>query len=164
MSYLNKKVYLETYGCQMNMADSEIILGLLNEKGCVHTEDIEDADVILVNTCSVREHAEQRIYGRLGEFKSIKNKKPEIIVGVLGCMAERLREKLAGEKAKGVGEQVDLIVGPDEYRKLPELVAKSWHGERGIAVQLSRIETYDDVTPLRTNGISAWISVMRGCD
>lgn len=164
MSYLNKKVYLETYGCQMNMADSEIVLGLLNEKGCVLTEDIEDADVILINTCSVREHAEQRIYGRLGEFKSIKNKKPEIIVGVLGCMAERLREKLTGEKAKGVGEQVDIIVGPDEYRKLPELVAKSWHGERGIAVQLSRIETYDDVSPLRTNGISAWISVMRGCD
>ncbi len=148
----------------MNMADSEIVLGLLNEKGCVLTEDIEDADVILINTCSVREHAEQRIYGRLGEFKSIKNKKPEIIVGVLGCMAERLREKLTGEKAKGVGEQVDIIVGPDEYRKLPELVAKSWHGERGIAVQLSRIETYDDVSPLRTNGISAWISVMRGCD
>ncbi len=148
----------------MNMADSEIVLGLLNEKGCVLTEDIEEADLILVNTCSVREHAEQRIYGRLGEFKSIKNKKPEIIVGVLGCMAERLREKLAGEKAKGVGEQVDIIVGPDEYRKLPELVAKSWHGERGIAVQLSRIETYDDVAPLRTNGVSAWISVMRGCD
>jgi tRNA-2-methylthio-N6-dimethylallyladenosine synthase len=161
---LNKKVYLETYGCQMNVADSEIVLGLLNEQGYTLTEEITDADLVLVNTCGVRDHAEQRIYGRLGEFKSIKHKKPEIIVGVLGCMAERLREKLTSEKAKGVGQQVDIIVGPDEYRKLPELVTKAWHGERGMAVQLSRVETYDDVAPLRTNGISAWISVMRGCD
>ena len=128
------------------------------------TDDISTADVILVNTCSVREHAEKRIYGRLGEFKSLKNKKPEIIVGVLGCMAERLREKLTTEKAKGVGQEVDLIIGPDEYRKLPELMMQAWHGDRGIAVQLSRIETYDDINPLRTNGISAWLSVMRGCD
>jgi len=160
----DKKVYLETYGCQMNLADSEVVLSLLNDEGYTLTDDISTADVILVNTCSVREHAEKRIYGRLGEFKSLKHKKPEIIVGVLGCMAERLREKLTTEKAKGVGQEVDLIIGPDEYRKLPELMMQAWHGDRGIAVQLSRIETYDDINPLRTNGISAWISVMRGCD
>jgi tRNA-2-methylthio-N6-dimethylallyladenosine synthase len=164
VSEKDKKVYLETYGCQMNLADSEVVLSLLNDEGYTLTDDISTADVILVNTCSVREHAEKRIYGRLGEFKSLKNKKPEIIVGVLGCMAERLREKLTTEKAKGVGQEVDLIIGPDEYRKLPELMMQAWHGERGIAVQLSRIETYDDINPLRTNGISAWISVMRGCD
>ena len=164
MSEKDKKVYLETYGCQMNLADSEVVLSLLNDEGYTLTDDISTADVILVNTCSVREHAEKRIYGRLGEFKSLKNKKPEIIVGVLGCMAERLREKLTTEKAKGVGQEVDLIIGPDEYRKLPELMMQAWHGDRGIAVQLSRIETYDDINPLRTNGISAWLSVMRGCD
>ncbi|MDI6765214.1 MAG: tRNA (N6-isopentenyl adenosine(37)-C2)-methylthiotransferase MiaB [Bacteroidota bacterium] len=161
---MNKKLYLETYGCQMNMADSELVLSLLNEEGYTITENITDADVILVNTCGVREHAEQRIYGRLGKFKSIKNKNPDVVVGVLGCMAERLRSNLTTEKAKGVGQIVDLIVGPDEYRKLPDLVHKAWHGEKGIAVQLSRIETYNDISPLRTNGISAWISVMRGCD
>ncbi len=164
MSEKDKKIYLETYGCQMNLADSEVVLSLLNDEGYTLTDDISTADVILVNTCSVREHAEKRIYGRLGEFKSLKNKKPKIIVGVLGCMAERLREKLTTEKAKGVGQEVDLIIGPDEYRKLPELMMQAWHGDRGIAVQLSRIETYDDINPLRTNGISAWISVMRGCD
>jgi len=164
VSEKDKKVYLETYGCQMNLADSEVVLSLLNDEGYTLTDDISTADVILVNTCSVREHAEKRIYGRLGEFKSLKNKKPEIIVGVLGCMAERLREKLTTEKAKGVGQEVDLIIGPDEYRKLPELMMQAWHGDRGIAVQLSRIETYDDINPLRTNGISAWLSVMRGCD
>lgn len=160
----NKKVYLETYGCQMNMADSEIVLGLLEENGFSLTENMTEADLILINTCSVRDHAEQRTYGRLGEFKTIKKEKPEVIVGVLGCMAERLREKLTTEKAKGVGHGINMIVGPDEYRKLPGLVTKAWHGERGIAIQLSRVETYDDVTPLRTDGISAWTSVMRGCD
>ena len=164
MQEKSKKVYLETYGCQMNVADSEIILGLLDEKGYDLTDDMSMADVILVNTCSVREHAEQRVYSRLGEFKSAKRKKPEVIVGLLGCMAERLRESLTDKNAQGVGHIVDVIVGPDEYRKLPDLLSQSWHGEKGIAVQLSRVETYDDVTPLRTNGISAWISVMRGCD
>jgi len=160
----NKKVYLETYGCQMNLADSEVVLGILGEYGFGLTENMAEADLILVNTCSVREHAEQRIYGRLGEFKSVKKEKPEIIIGVLGCMAERLREKLNTEKSKGVGDNIDMIIGPDEYRKLPTIINNAWHGEKGIAVQLSRVETYDDITPLRTNGISAWISVMRGCD
>jgi tRNA-2-methylthio-N6-dimethylallyladenosine synthase len=159
-----KKVYLETYGCQMNLADSELVLGLLDDDNFSLTEKMEDADVVMVNTCSVRENAEQRIYGRLGEFKAAKIKKPEIVVGVLGCMAERLRSKLNTDEAKGVGQIVDVIVGPDEYRKLPSLLNQAWHGEKGIAVQLSRVETYDDITPLRTNGISAWISVMRGCN
>ncbi len=159
-----KKVYLETYGCQMNVADSELVLGLLNKDGYAITEAIAEADIILVNTCSVRDNAEQRVYGRLGEFKAIKNKNPEIVVGVLGCMAERLRDKLTDEKAKGVGQIVDVIIGPDEYRKVPDLVTKAWHGEKGIAVKLSRVETYDDLEPLRTDGLSAWISVMRGCD
>jgi tRNA-2-methylthio-N6-dimethylallyladenosine synthase len=159
-----KKIYLETYGCQMNVADSEIVLGLLDGQGHAMTDNIRDADVILVNTCSIRENAEKRIYGRLGLFKQMKNERPEIIVGLLGCMAERLRDDLTGSKAAGVGQIVDLIVGPDEYRKIPGLLEKAWHGERGIAVRLSRVETYDDLAPLRTSGVSAWISIMRGCD
>lgn len=161
---MGKNVYIETYGCQMNVADSETVLGLLNTQEYSVTNDISRADVILVNTCSIRENAEQRIYGRLGQFKQLKKRNPEIVIGVLGCMAERLRDKLSGERARGVGEIVDLIVGPDEYRKVPELITRAWHGEKGIAVKLSRVETYDDIAPLRTDGISAWISVMRGCD
>jgi tRNA-2-methylthio-N6-dimethylallyladenosine synthase len=159
-----KRVYIETYGCQMNVADSEVVSRLLADDGYEFTTDMESADVILVNTCSVRENAEQRIYGRLGEFKRQKLERPGVIVGVLGCMAERLRTKLSDEKAQGVGQSVDIIVGPDEYRKVPELIENAWQGQKGIAVQLSRVETYDDITPLRTDGISAWISVMRGCD
>ena len=159
-----KRVYIETYGCQMNIADSEVVLSVLADGGYELTDSLSSADVLLVNTCSVRENAEQRVYGRLGEFKRLKLENPEILVGVIGCMAERMRSKLSDEKAKGVGQMVDIIVGPDEYRKMPQLLNAAWHGEKGIAVQLSRVETYDDITPLRTNGISAWISVMRGCD
>jgi tRNA-2-methylthio-N6-dimethylallyladenosine synthase len=148
----------------MNVSDSEVVLSLLTSDGYEITNNLADADVVFVNTCSVRENAEQRVYGRLGKFKNLKSKKPEVVIGVLGCMAERLRSKLTVEKAKGVGQIVDIIVGPDEYRKLPELVHKAWHGEKGIAVQLSRVETYDDIIPLRTEGISAWITVIRGCD
>src|SRR6266849_6692101 len=121
---MKKRVYIETYGCQMNLADSEVVLGLLSKEDYKITNDLADADVIFVNTCSVRENAEQRIYGRLGEFKRLKKEKPEIVIGVLGCMAERLRSKLRGEKAQGVGQIVDIIVGPDEYRKVPELIYK----------------------------------------
>jgi tRNA-2-methylthio-N6-dimethylallyladenosine synthase len=159
-----KKVYLETYGCQMNAADSEIVMGLLDGSGVEITGDIGQADVILVNTCSIRENAEKRVYGRLGAFKKIKSERPGVVVGILGCMAERLREKLTGPDARGVGQIVDLIVGPDEYRKVPQLLHRAWHGEKGVAVRLSRVETYDDLTPLRTGGVSAWISIMRGCD
>ncbi len=154
-----KKVYVETYGCQMNVADSELVGGILSKEGYTFTGEIAEADVILVNTCAIRDNAEQRIYGRLGLFHAYKKRKPDLIVGVLGCMAERLRKELIEEK-----KMVDLVVGPDEYRKLPELMEQAYEGEKGIAVRLSRVETYDDIEPLRTDGISAWISVMRGCD
>ena len=164
MRTIKKRVYIETYGCQMNVADSEVVLSLLADDGCEITNEIAEADVVLVNTCSIRENAETRIYGRLGEFKRLKREKPGVVVGVLGCMAERLRTKLSHEHARGVGQIADLIVGPDEYRRLPELLQDAWDGKKGIAVQLSRVETYDDILPLRTDGVSAWISVMRGCD
>ena len=154
-----KAVYIETYGCQMNVADTEVVLSIMHENGYGRTSDISAADVILVNTCAVRENAEQRIYGRLGDFKRYKRLKPGVVVGVLGCMAERLRKDLMQSEAA-----VDLVVGPDEYRKLPELVENAHEGQKGIAVRLSRVENYDDIVPLRTDGLSAWISVMRGCD
>ncbi|MBU1299668.1 MAG: tRNA (N6-isopentenyl adenosine(37)-C2)-methylthiotransferase MiaB [Bacteroidetes bacterium] len=162
----DKKLYIETYGCQMNVADSEIVMTLMTKDGYSLTEQIDEADVILVNTCSVRENAEDRVTARLNKFKKRKKEKPEVVVGVLGCMAERLKTKFfdGNTTRKSKVRIADLVVGPDEYRKLPELVYKAWHGEKGIAVQLSRVENYDDITPLRTNGLSAWITVMRGCD
>lgn len=152
-------VYLETYGCQMNLADTEVVLGILKSKGYDVTENISDADLILLNTCSVRENAEQRIYGRLGNIKTIKDSKPELVVGILGCMAERLRKDLIEDK-----KIVDLVVGPDEYRRLPELIDTAFNGEKGIGVRLSKTETYDDIVPYREDGLVAWLSVMRGCD
>jgi tRNA-2-methylthio-N6-dimethylallyladenosine synthase len=157
---MNKNnVYIETYGCQMNVADSEIIMGILKNYGFQVTKELQDANVVLINTCSVRENAEQRIYGRLGSFKPLKDRKPELVVGILGCMAERLRKDLIEEK-----KIVDLVVGPDEYRRLPEIIDLAFHGEKGIGVKLSRTETYDDINPYREDGLQAWISVMRGCD
>jgi len=152
-------IYIETYGCQMNIADTELVLGILKNNGYEVTKEATKADVILLNTCSIRENAEQRIYGRLGNFKTMKNSKPELIVGVLGCMAERLRKDLIEEK-----KIVDLVVGPDEYRRLPEFLDTAFSGEKGIGVKLSRTETYDDIIPFREDGLQAWISVMRGCD
>lgn len=152
-------VYIETYGCQMNMADTELVLGILKNNGYELTKDANEANVILLNTCSIRENAEQRIYGRLGNFKNLKTSKPDLIVGILGCMAERLRKDLIEEK-----KIVDVVVGPDEYRKLPELIDVAFNGEKGIGVKLSRTETYDDIIPFREDGLQAWISVMRGCD
>jgi len=157
---MNKnKVYIETYGCQMNLADTEIVQGILQNNGYSPSKNAEDADVILVNTCSIRENAEQRIYGRLGNFKRIKDKKPDVVIGILGCMAERLREDLVGKK-----KIVDVVVGPDEYRRLPELIDLAFNGDKGIGIKLSKTETYDDIIPHREEGLSAWISVMRGCD
>ena len=152
-------VYIETYGCQMNLADTEIVMGILKNCGYEITKSTDDADVVLLNTCSIRENAEQRIYGRLGNFKTIKNSKPDLIVGILGCMAERLRKDLIEEK-----KIVDLIVGPDEYRRIPELIDVAFQGDKGIGVRLSKTETYDDIIPYREDGLQAWISVMRGCD
>jgi tRNA-2-methylthio-N6-dimethylallyladenosine synthase len=154
-----KKVYIETYGCQMNVADSEVVGGILSREGYTFTQEFLHADVILVNTCAIRDHAEQRIYGRLGLFNGLRKRKPGLVIGLLGCMAERLRSKLVYED-----RLVDIVVGPDEYRKLPSLMESAYVGEKGIAVRLSRVENYEDIVPLRTDGISAWISVMRGCD
>jgi len=143
----------------MNVADTELVQGLLLKKGFSITEDADNADVILLNTCSIRDNAEQRIYGRLGNLKTIKDKNPSTVIGILGCMAERLKKDLIEEK-----KIVDLVVGPDEYRRLPEFIDSAFMGEKGIGVKLSRTETYDDIIPYREDGLSAWISVMRGCD
>ncbi len=163
---MSNSVYIETYGCQMNMADTELVLGILKNNGYRIAENSEDANVILLNTCSIRENAEQRIYGRLGNFKNLKAAKPDLVIGILGCMAERLRKDLiedlpAGQPGKKI---VDVVVGPDEYRKLPGLIDAAVNGGKGIGVKLSRTETYDDIIPYREDGLQAWISVMRGCD
>jgi tRNA-2-methylthio-N6-dimethylallyladenosine synthase len=154
-----RKLYVETYGCQMNVNDSEIVKGVMHNNGYAMTDKPDDADVILLNTCAIRDNAERKIHERLNHLKFHKKRRSELVVGVLGCMAERMRDELVEQK-----KIVDLVVGPDEYRALPALVEKAFHGEKGIAVKLSRVETYDDVEPLRTDGISAWISIMRGCD
>jgi tRNA-2-methylthio-N6-dimethylallyladenosine synthase len=152
-------IYIETYGCQMNLADTEIVLGILKNNGYEVTKEIGKADVVLLNTCSVRDNAEQRIYGRLGNISNYKNVNPNLVVGILGCMAERLRKDLVEDK-----KIVDLVVGPDEYRRLPEYINIAFNGNKGIGIKLSRTETYDDIIPFREDGLQAWISVMRGCD
>ncbi len=154
-----KKIYIETYGCQMNVADSEVVAGVMSTTGYGIVNTPENADVIFVNTCSVRDNAEVKIRQRISELKMIKRANPGVLIGVLGCMAERLRAELIDKN-----NVVDIVVGPDEYRKLPSLVANAFAGEKGIAVKLSRVENYDDIMPLRTEGIGAWLSVMRGCD
>jgi tRNA-2-methylthio-N6-dimethylallyladenosine synthase len=157
---VEKKLYVETYGCQMNLADSEIVNGIMDRYGYQTTDNIGESSVILLNTCSIREHAEARIYQRLNELKKFKHPNGNTVVGIIGCMAERLKQDLI-EKNK----LVDLIIGPDEYRKLPYLIENLVEtGEKGIAVRLSKVETYDDIVPLRKEGISAWLAVMRGCD
>jgi tRNA-2-methylthio-N6-dimethylallyladenosine synthase len=143
----------------MNFADTELVQGILNKNGYSLTKEITAADVILLNTCSVRDNAEQRIYSRLDNLKKYKTDNPGTIIGILGCMAERLRKSLIEEK-----KIVDLVVGPDEYRRLPEYLDIAFGGEKGIGVKLSRTETYDDIIPYREDGLNAWISVMRGCD
>ena len=156
---MKKQVYVETYGCQMNVADSEVVMSIMTDGGYAITGEAAEADVILVNTCSVRDNAEQKVHQRISTLKNYKRQRPGVVIGVLGCMAERLREELIDR-----GNVVDLVVGPDEYRKLPRMVEGAFDGERGIAVRLSRVENYDDILPLRMEGITAWISVMRGCD
>lgn len=145
----------------MNVADSEVVASVLKEKGYDVTEDINEADIILVNTCSIRENAEQRVWGRLNVFKQIKKKKPELTVGVIGCMAERLKEELI-EKEK----TVDIVVGPDAYRELPNLLETAESGQKAVNVILSKEETYADISPVRLdkNRISAFVSIMRGCN
>lgn len=155
-----KKVYIETYGCQMNVADSEIVFSILEKKGYLRTEDISLADVIFANTCSIRDNAEQRIWGRIEQFNIQRKARPGVVVGILGCMAERLKEALL-ESGK-----VDLVAGPDAYRRLPQMLEAALEGHPQIDVMLSREETYADITPVRldSNGVSAFISIMRGCN
>lgn len=155
------KVFIETYGCQMNVNDSEVIASILHANGYAITNVIDNADVILVNTCSIRENAETRVWGRLDVFKQLKKRKPSLLVGVLGCMAERLKESLIEEQ-----KAVDLVVGPDAYRELPVLLRAAEEGQKGINVLLSREETYSDISPVRLdkNGVSAFVSIMRGCN
>ncbi len=158
---MTKKYYIETYGCQMNVADSEVVASVLGDAGFEPVTDIKRADLILVNTCSIRENAEQRVWGRLDLFRSEKRKRPQVIVGVLGCMAERLKEKLLESD-----KMVDMVVGPDAYRDLPMLVDSTGSGHTAVNVLLSREETYADISPVRleSNGVSAFISIMRGCN
>ena len=154
-----KRVFLETYGCQMNVADSETMAGVLERAGIELTERPEDADAVLLNTCAIREHAEQRVLGRLGEFARLKATRPNLVVGVAGCMAQHLRKRLLDQNAR----VLDLVVGPDGYRRLPELLARA-AGEPVAEVRLDRDETYGDLEPKREPGVRAWITVQRGCD
>ncbi len=153
------KIYIETYGCQMNLSDTEIVLRIVANAGYDLVDSPTQANVILLNTCSVRDNAERKIRERLSQIKRIKSEETPFVVGILGCMAERLRQRILENNTV-----VDLVVGPDEYRKVPDLIQRAFAGEKGIAVKLSRVETYDDIEPLRKEGISAWISIMRGCD
>jgi tRNA-2-methylthio-N6-dimethylallyladenosine synthase len=158
---MSKKVYIETYGCQMNVADTEVVLSVLHNAGFTPTTILDEADLAFMNTCAIRENAEEKVWKRLDHWKGMKRRKPEMVVGVLGCMAEHLRKDLLNS-TKNV---VDLVIGPDEYRKLPAMIESTiGSGESEIAVKLSRTETYDDIMPFRSEGISAFISVMRGCD
>lgn len=157
----SRKLYIESYGCQMNFSDSEIVASIMKENGFDTTSDFSQADVIFLNTCSIREKAEQTVRKRLTDFNKAKKSKPEMTIGVLGCMAERLKEKLLEEE-----KIVDVVVGPDAYRDLPNLIASAEDGNKGVNTFLSREETYADIAPVRlnSNGITAFISIMRGCD
>jgi tRNA-2-methylthio-N6-dimethylallyladenosine synthase len=156
-----KMFYIESYGCAMNFADSEVVASILNENGFGATSNVEDADLIFINTCSIREKAEQTVRKRLTEFRKLKKQKPGLLVGVLGCMAERLKSKFIEEE-----KLVDIVVGPDAYRTLPSLVEAAGTGQKAVNVLLSRDETYADIAPVRlnSNGITAFVSIMRGCN
>lgn len=158
---VNKHFYIESYGCAMNFADSEVVASILQEEGFGATSNIENADLILVNTCSIREKAEDRVRQRLTVFRSLKKNKPGLVIGVLGCMAERLKASFLEEE-----KLVDIVVGPDAYRSLPSLVEEAYGGQKGVNVQLSRDETYADIAPIRlnSNGVNAYVSIMRGCN
>lgn len=153
--------YIESYGCQMNFSDSEIVASILNTEGFGATRNFEDADLILLNTCSIREKAEQTVRKRLTEFRKLKQNRPNLLIGVLGCMAERLKAKLLEEE-----KLVDIVVGPDAYRTLPKLITEADGGQKAVNVLLSREETYADIAPVRlnSNGITAFVSIMRGCN
>lgn len=156
-----KKLFVETYGCQMNVGDSEIVVSIMQSEGWRYTDDPREADVILINTCSIRDNAEQRIWGRLAELRGLRRRRQGVLIGIIGCMAERLKERLTeGEDA------VDIVAGPDAYRDLPKLVREAGAGGKGINVLLSREETYAEIAPVRLdrNGVSAYVAIMRGCN
>src|SRR5690349_5673746 len=156
-----KRFYIESYGCQMNFADSEIVASLLYKEGFGATRNVEEADLIFINTCSISEKAELNVRKRLKEFRKLKQEKKSLLVGVLGCMAERLKAKFLEEE-----KLVDLVIGPDAYRSLGELVKEAEGGQKAVNVLLSREETYADISPVRldSNGVSAFVSIMRGCN
>ncbi len=157
---MHKSYFIETYGCQMNVADSELVSGLLTQEGYCQTDDIHNADAIFVNTCAIREHAEDKVHSRLGFYHQIKRKKPGTIIGVLGCMAQNLKEDILESKP-----YVDIVLGPDSYRSLPNMIReRSGDSAHLVDTKLSRFEVYDDMFPSRNEGINAWISIMRGCD
>lgn len=161
LSTTSKKLYLESYGCQMNFSDSEVVASILAQDGYATTRNIAEADLVLINTCSIRENAEQRVRNRLTEFQHHKHQNPELIVGILGCMAERLKKNLLDEE-----KLVDIVAGPDAYRDLPNLITEVGTGQKAVNVLLSREETYADIAPVRLDqgGISAFVTIMRGCD
>jgi tRNA-2-methylthio-N6-dimethylallyladenosine synthase len=158
---MSKKVYIETYGCQMNVADSEVVVSILSDAGFESTDNIKDAGLILINTCSIRDNAERRIWGRLKAISYLKKQKNDLKIGIIGCMAERLKEKLIE-----TDQLVDIVVGPDAYRELPLLVTEAEAGHKAVNVLLSREETYADISPVRMdkNGVSSFVSIMRGCN
>ena len=157
----NRKLYIESYGCQMNFSDSEIVASILAKEGFNTTQVMEDADLVLVNTCSIRDKAEQTVRKRLEKFNAVKRINPKMKVGVLGCMAERIKEKFLEEE-----KIVDMVVGPDAYKDLPNLIQEIDQGREAVNVILSKEETYGDISPVRlnSNGVSAFVSITRGCD
>ncbi len=156
-----RKLYIETYGCAMNLADSEVVASIMANKGYQTTQEMKDADIIFVNTCAIRDNAEAHVWGRLKEMRPYKRSKPDMIIGVLGCMAERLKTQLLEKE-----QIIDLVVGPDAYRDIPQLITQVEEGQKAVNVLLSREETYAEITPVRlsSNGVTAFISIMRGCD
>ena len=156
-----RKLYIETYGCAMNLADSEVVASIMANKGYQTTQEMKDADIIFVNTCAIRDNAEAHVWGRLKEMRPYKRSKPDMIIGVLGCMAERLKTQLLEKE-----QIIDLVVGPDVYRDIPQLITQVEEGQKAVNVLLSREETYAEITPVRlsSNGVTAFISIMRGCD
>ncbi|MFC5407736.1 tRNA (N6-isopentenyl adenosine(37)-C2)-methylthiotransferase MiaB [Larkinella bovis] len=156
-----KRLYIESYGCQMNFSDSEIVASVMRNAGFATTATADDADVIFLNTCAIRDNAEQKVRNRLKQLNILKKRKPELLVGMLGCMAERLKAKLLEEE-----KMVDIVAGPDAYRDIPKLVEEAESGQKAVNVFLSREETYADISPIRlnSNGVTAFISIMRGCD
>lgn len=156
-----KKLYLESYGCAMNFSDSEVVAAILSEKGYTTTQDYKEADLVLINTCAVRDNAEQRVRNRLAQYNRVKRENPGLIIGMLGCMAERLKEKVLEEE-----KLVDIVAGPDAYRSLPDLIEEVEGGQKAVNVLLSREETYADISPVRLdkNGVTGFVSITRGCD